>query len=115
VIGVRPRLYRPPWGWMTPWEGKRLTDAGYKVIGWDVYTLDWKLPEPDGRMVAEDAARITQPGSILLFHDANAGVKIWNKTETIRAIKHIVPLLRSQGFEFVTVNELLGCPAYSAS
>lgn len=113
VLGVRPRLYRPPWGWMAPWEGKRLTDLGYKIIGWDVYTLDWKWPEPDGREVGEDAIRKTRPGSILLFHDANAGVRIWDKKETTRAIQHIVPRLRAQGYEFVTIPELLSIPAYS--
>jgi peptidoglycan/xylan/chitin deacetylase (PgdA/CDA1 family) len=113
VLGVHPRLYRPPWGWLTPWEGQRLTQAGYSVIGWDVYTLDWKWPEPDGRAVAEDACRKTQPGSILLFHDANAGVRIWDKKETVRAIQHIVPALRAEGYEFVTIPELLKIPAYS--
>jgi peptidoglycan/xylan/chitin deacetylase (PgdA/CDA1 family) len=112
VIGCRPRLYRPPWGWLTPWEGRRLTQRGYTVVGWDVYTLDWKLPEPDGVQVAEAARNITRPGSILLFHDANAGVEYWYKRETTRAIKHIVPALRADGYEFVTVSELLGVPAY---
>lgn len=113
VIGCWPRLYRPPWGWLTPWEGRRLTQRGYAVIGWDVYTLDWKLPEPNGAMVAEDARKITRPGSILLFHDANAGVQYWHKTETTHAIKRIVPALRADGYEFVTVPELLGIPAYA--
>jgi peptidoglycan/xylan/chitin deacetylase (PgdA/CDA1 family) len=113
IIGRRPRLYRPPWGWLTPWEGRRLSQRGYTIVGWDVYTLDWQLPEPDGVKVAEDARRITQPGSILLFHDANAGVQNWNKTETTRAIKHIVPALRAEGYEFVTVPELLHVPAYA--
>jgi peptidoglycan-N-acetylglucosamine deacetylase len=114
VIGREPRLYRPPWGWLTPWEGQRLTNRGYTVVGWDVYTLDWQWPEPDGRLVAEDARERTQPGSILLFHDANAGVREWHKKQTTRAIQHIVPLLRDQGYEFVTAAELLGVPAYAA-
>jgi peptidoglycan-N-acetylglucosamine deacetylase len=112
VIGVRPMLYRPPWGWLTPWEAARLKQRGYAAIGWDVYTMDWQWPEPDGRLVAERAARDTRPGSILLFHDANAGVREWDKRETTRAIQKIVPALRSHGYEFVTVSELLGIPAY---
>jgi peptidoglycan/xylan/chitin deacetylase (PgdA/CDA1 family) len=115
VIGRRPRLYRPPWGWLTPWEARRLTSRGYAVVGWDVYTLDWKWPEPDGRGVAEDAFRKTQPGSILLFHDANAGVREWDKKETIRAIQHVVPMLRDAGYEIVTAAELLDVPAYDSA
>jgi peptidoglycan-N-acetylglucosamine deacetylase len=112
VIGKRPVFYRPPWGWLTPWEGQRLTNAGYKIIGWDVYTLDWVLPEIDGTTVGRDAIRDTQPGSIMCFHDAKAWSKVWEKTETTRAVEHLVPVLREQGYEFVTVAELLSCPAY---
>ncbi|KAB8144420.1 polysaccharide deacetylase family protein [Chloroflexia bacterium SDU3-3] len=112
AIGCAPRLYRPPWGWMTPWEGQRLTQRGYTVVGWDVYTLDWQWPENDGRMMAEDARSKVQPGSIILWHDANAGVRVWEKKETARAIKHLVPMLRSDGYQIVTAAELLGVPAY---
>jgi peptidoglycan/xylan/chitin deacetylase (PgdA/CDA1 family) len=113
IIGRRPRLYRPPWGWMTPWEGQRLTQRGYTIVGWDIRTSDWQWPEPDGRLVAEDTRSKTRPGSIILFHDANAGVKIWDKKQTVRAIQHLVPALRADGYEFVTVPELLGVPGYS--
>jgi peptidoglycan/xylan/chitin deacetylase (PgdA/CDA1 family) len=114
IIGREPRLYRPPWGWLTPWDGERLRRRGYTIVGWDVYTLDWQWPEPDGRLVAEHARRDTRPGSILLFHDANAGVKIWDKQETARAIQHLVPALRRDGYEFVTIPELLNVAAYDA-
>ncbi|EFO82089.1 polysaccharide deacetylase [Oscillochloris trichoides DG-6] len=115
VLGVRPCFYRPPWGWLTPWEGKRLTKAGYKVIGWDVYTLDWVIPEVDGITLARDAYRDTKPGSIYCFHDAKPWEKQWVKTETTRAIQALVPMLREQGYEFVTVAELLDVPAYAAT
>jgi peptidoglycan/xylan/chitin deacetylase (PgdA/CDA1 family) len=113
VIGCRPRLYRPPWGWLTPWEGARLHKRGYTIVGWDVYTLDWVLPEPDGIALAEKACRDTRPGSILLFHDGYPLEREWFKTETTRAIKHLVPLLRAEGYEFVPASELLGVPAYA--
>lgn len=112
VIGVRPRFYRPPWGWLTPWEGRRLTQAGYTIIGWDVYTLDWVIPEVDGLTLARDACREAQAGSIFCFHDAKPWEQFWEKRETTRAIKSLVPALRAQGFEFVTLTELLHRPAY---
>ncbi len=113
IIGCEPRLYRPPWGWLTPWEGQRVINRGYTIVGWDVYTLDWQWPEPDGELVAAKARQETRPGSIILFHDAIAGVKIWDKKQTIRAVQHLVPQLQADGYEFVTAAELLGVPAYS--
>lgn len=115
VLGVRPLFYRPPWGWLTAWEGKRLTKLGYKVIGWDVYTLDWVIPEVDGMKLAHDAYFDTKPGSIYCFHDAKPWEKFWEKTQTTRAVKTLVPMLRDQGYEFVTVAELLDTPAYATT
>jgi peptidoglycan/xylan/chitin deacetylase (PgdA/CDA1 family) len=113
ILGVKPKFYRPPWGWLTPWEGQRLTQAGYTIIGWDVYTLDWQTPEVDGLTLARDAYRDTKPGSIMCFHDAKPWEKFCEKRETNRAIAALVPMLRDQGYEFVTIPELLGLPAYA--
>lgn len=112
VIGRRPLLYRPPWGWLTPWEGRRLASRGYRVIGWDIYTQDWRLPEVDGLQIAGDAQKLVRPGSIVLFHDGCPNVREWKKTETTRAVQRLVHALRADGYEFVTIPELLGIPAY---
>jgi peptidoglycan/xylan/chitin deacetylase (PgdA/CDA1 family) len=112
VLGRRPRLYRPPWGWLTPWEGQRLLQRGYAVIGWDVYTLDWKVPEVDGGTLADGIYRDVKPGSIILMHDSNGIIPVSNKIEMTRAVQQLVPRLRADGYEFVTVPELLGMPAY---
>lgn len=114
VIGCRPLLYRPPWGWLTPWEGYRLTQRGYTVIGWDVFTLDWQTPEPAGGPMASEARAKTRPGSIILFHDGKPYVKNWEKPGTLEAIKQLVPALRAEGYEFVTIPELLNIPAYGS-
>ncbi|SRR6266545_4903201 len=113
IIGCTPRLYRPPWGWLTPWEGRRLAQRHYTIVGWDVYTLDWQLPEPDGNWIADEARRETRPGSILLFHDGIPNTKVWVKEVTIRAIRKLVPALRADGYEFVTIPDLLNIPAYA--
>jgi peptidoglycan/xylan/chitin deacetylase (PgdA/CDA1 family) len=115
ALGKTPALYRPPWGWLTPWEGRRLSHLGYTTIGWDVYTVDWKLPEPDAVMVADDAYRDTKPGSILAFHDAFPLREHWDKTVTIEAVRLLVPRLKRDGYRFVTVSELLGIHAYRES
>jgi peptidoglycan/xylan/chitin deacetylase (PgdA/CDA1 family) len=112
VIGQRPRLYRPPWGWLTPWEGRRLASRGYKVIGWDIYPDDWKLPEVKAEILVEDVYRQVRPGSIVLFHDSVSNKIHWEKKETTRAIRMLVPRLRDEGYEFVTVPEMLGISAY---
>lgn len=115
VIGLRPLLYRPPWGWLTPWEGLRLSRRGYTVVGWDVYTQDWQTPAPEGAAIARAARHEVQPGSIVLFHDGRTFQQRWDAPETVAAVRALVPMLRSDGYEFVTVPELLGVRAYASS
>ena len=112
VLGRRPALYRPPWGWLTPWEGRRLKARGYTIVGWDVYTLDWKIPEPDPGEVADQAIADTRPGSIYCFHDAYPLVAEWKKSVTTEAVKRLVPAAVEMGYEFVTVDRLLDVDAY---
>lgn len=112
IIGVTPRLYRPPWGWVTPWEMQRLTTRRFHVIGWDVYTYDWQVPPPDGYLMAEGVQRDARNGSIILFHDGIAGIHAAEKPQTVRAVERTIALLRADGFEFVTVAELLGLSPY---
>jgi peptidoglycan/xylan/chitin deacetylase (PgdA/CDA1 family) len=114
VIGQRPLLYRPPWGWLTPWEGRRLASRGYQVIGWDIYPDDWKLPEVSAEVLVADVYRQIQPGSIVLFHDSVSNKIRWEKKETTRAIRMLVPRLRDEGYEIVTVPEMLNIPAYDS-
>jgi peptidoglycan/xylan/chitin deacetylase (PgdA/CDA1 family) len=62
--------------------------------------------------LANRALHGAKPGSIFLFHDAVATQKISHKKEMIRAVQRLVPTLREQGYEFVTIPELLNVPAY---
>ena len=112
VIGVQPRLYRPPWGWLTPWEGHRLSQRGYSVIGWDIYPDDWKVPEVKADVLVEDVYRQVQPGSIVLFHDARSNLIRCEKTETAHAVRKLIVRLHNEGYEFVTIPDMLGLPAY---
>jgi peptidoglycan/xylan/chitin deacetylase (PgdA/CDA1 family) len=44
-----------------------------------------------------------QPGDIILMHDY-----IGHNSKTPEALEKIIPILLSQGYEFVTVSALLG-------
>lgn len=70
---------------------------GMKMIQWDVDSLDWKKLSVD-----EMYSRVTekvQKGSILLFHN---GVE-----NTPEALDKILTKLKTDGYEFVTVSELI--------
>lgn len=103
ITGEEPTLYRAPYG---EYDDSMLTTVegmGLKVIQWDVDSIDWKDPTPD-----EIKTRIldkTKSGSILLFHN-----DLENTTE---ALPQILTELKSRGFEFVPVSELIYSDNYT--
>ena len=97
ITGVSPKLVRAPSG---DYDNKSIEVAeslNMKMIQWDCDSLDWKLLSVDemyNRVVNK-----VQNGSILLFHN---GVE--NTTE---ALDKILTKLAKDGYEFVTVSELI--------
>ena len=98
TTGVTPTLLRPPYGALTAHQRAWANATwGYKIILWDVDSLDWKHKTPaktQSIVLAE-----TKPGSIILCHDIH-------KT-TIDAMPATLDALLAKGFKFVTVTELL--------
>jgi peptidoglycan/xylan/chitin deacetylase (PgdA/CDA1 family) len=112
VLGRTPALYRPPWGWLTPWEVGRLRRRGLEVIRWDVETPDSELPCPAGDAMFKWTLPQVRPGTILVFHDGFTHADRYAKPETVRLLRLLVPALGDQGYEFATIPDLLGIRAY---
>lgn len=112
VLGHAPRLYRSPWGWSSPWEVYRLRQHGLEPIGWDVYTLDWQNPCPDGDWIGRGVIQATRPGSIVLFHDGFTHALRHEVPETVKALRLVIPTLQKQGYAFVTIPDLLGISVF---
>ncbi len=97
ITGVSPKLVRAPSG---DYDNKSIEVAenlDMKMIQWDCDSLDWKLLS-----VEEMYSRVTskvQNGSIVLFHN---GVE-----NTPKALDKILTKLEKDGYEFVTVSELI--------
>ncbi len=98
-IGIRPTLFRPPYGALTSRQKKWIPEEfGYKIILWDVDPLDWKEPGP--ATVTNRILKNSRPGSIVLSHDIHRG--------TIEAMPATIDQLLAKHYKFVTVSELIG-------
>lgn len=97
ITGTKPKLVRAPSG---DYDNKSIEVAeslDMKTIQWDCDSLDWKLLSVDemyNRVVNK-----VQNGSIILFHN---GVE-----NTPEALDKILTKLEKDGYEFVTVSELI--------
>jgi peptidoglycan/xylan/chitin deacetylase (PgdA/CDA1 family) len=98
LIGIRPTLFRPPYGALTSRQKKWIPEEfGYKIILWDVDPLDWKEPGP--ATVTNRILKNSRPGSIVLSHDIHRG--------TIESVPATIDQLLAKHFKFVTVSELI--------
>jgi peptidoglycan-N-acetylglucosamine deacetylase len=113
VLGRTPALYRPPWGWLTPWETLRLRNRGLEIIRWDIESPDSLVPYwPGDKMLAWTLPKV-RPGSIIVCHDGLPNTTChFDKPGTVQLLQRLIPALRDQGYDFVTVPELLCIPAY---
>ena len=97
ITGVRPTLFRAPYGEYDDHVIQTVNDMGMHAIQWDVDSLDWKEISAD-----EIYSRVTQkvsPGSIVLFHNA--------ALQTPEALGRIIEYLIQNGYSIVPVSELL--------
>ena len=94
VLGSSSKLMRPPYGAITD-DIRNSLDLSF--IMWDVDSLDWK--SKNEASILTEIQRQVKNGSIILMHDIHV--------ETVNALPKVIDYLKEQGYEFVTVPEML--------
>lgn len=101
ATGAHSNLFRPPFGHTSKEVFKQVSSMGFKEILWDVDPDDWRKPAI-AKMVNYEINHVKN-GSIILNHSGE-GEKL---EATIKSLPWIITVLRSKGYEFVTIPELL--------
>jgi len=105
ATGLHTKLFRPPFGARDYAVIQVARAMGYQVIMWSVpLARDWEDPPP--QVIANRILRYVRAGSIIVLHDGNKG-KGGDREPTVEATKLIVTQLRAQGYQFVTVPQLI--------
>ncbi|BBB90806.1 MAG TPA: polysaccharide deacetylase family protein [Methylomusa anaerophila] len=99
AVAPKPNLFRPPEGAYNDKIVALLREKGYTTILWSVDAGDWRRP-PAGQVVKNVMDAIA-PGTIILMHDGQPALP------TAQALREIIDRLREQGYQIVTVGELL--------
>lgn len=107
VLG--PTKYsRPPDGYYNSTVRKAVASLGMLLVRYDVDSRDWQHQEIP--RILDRIKTLVRPGSIILMHDGGG-----DRSQTAAAIPLVVAWLRSQGYSFVTVDQMLtggyGAPA----
>ena len=92
IIRDKVEYIRPPFG---VWE-KKLEDLNMMSVLWTVDPLDWTTKNADE--IVNRVVTKTRENDIILMHDCYKS--------SVQAALRIIDLLQSEGYEFVTVDEL---------
>jgi peptidoglycan-N-acetylglucosamine deacetylase len=101
ACGVRPRFFRAPHGFRSPWVTAIARSLGQRTVGWSRGVWDTSLPGVN--VIAERTVCAARPGAILLLHDGDGYDPLGDRTQTAQAVPIIVDRIRSAGLRFVTV------------
>lgn len=94
TTGVTVTLLRPPYG---RYNKKVKTYSDLRITLWNVDPLDWSSRDP--KAITRNILHDAKDGSIILMHDIYA--------TSAQALDDALTLLNEQGYEFVSVSELL--------
>lgn len=100
TTGIFAHLFRPPEGIYNDQILKVAKKNQLQSVmwSWDQDTKDWSRNRMKSTIVKK-VLKNASNGDIILFHDS--------QKKTVQALKEILPELKKQGYQFVTVTQLL--------
>jgi peptidoglycan/xylan/chitin deacetylase (PgdA/CDA1 family) len=101
LTGFTPCLFRAPGGSVSGALIAEARSMGFTTINWDIDPRDWARPGT-GAILSNVLAN-AHPGAIVIQHDGGG-----DRSETLAALPQEIAALRSRGYQFVTITELLG-------
>lgn len=94
LTGEGTEYVRPPFG---TWNEGLEADLDLIPVMWTIDTLDWTTENVD--WIVRQVMKNAEENGIILMHDSYRS--------TVEAAERIIPLLEAEGFEFVTVDEVI--------
>jgi peptidoglycan/xylan/chitin deacetylase (PgdA/CDA1 family) len=105
ATGVRPTLFRAPFGRLTGKVLKYTQEINLSAIEWTISPRDWKRP-PENIIVKRVMSQVKN-GSIILLHDGRNDFDEADRIQTVEALPQLIEQLQMRGYKIVTVPEIL--------
>jgi peptidoglycan/xylan/chitin deacetylase (PgdA/CDA1 family) len=93
-------IFRPPYGQITPKQGKQLMALGYKIVMWDVLSFDWDKTVSNQECLDHIISK-SKNGSIVVFHDS---IKASNNMKF--ALPKVLKHFTEKGFSFKAISSI---------
>lgn len=103
ATGLKPKLFRPPYGVTNPNLAKAIKKGGYTPVGWNVRSLD--TVAKDEKQLLDKIINGIKPGAVFLFHDT---CKI-----TLDVLPEFIKEVKNRGYVIIPLDKLLALQPYA--
>lgn len=97
LTGVRPTLFRPPYGDYNDRVISVSRAAGYEAVQWSIDSLDWK--DRGTQDIVKQCTYRVENGDIVLFHN--------DSNDIVNALPTVIQHYQSLGYTIIPVGEIL--------
>jgi peptidoglycan/xylan/chitin deacetylase (PgdA/CDA1 family) len=101
VTGIRPTLFRPPYGEYDPHVLMAANQFGLTTVIWNTMSRDWENPPP--AVISSRTLNNAGNGAIVLLHDGGGDPR----ANTVAALPTIIEGLKARGIRLVTVPQMI--------
>jgi peptidoglycan/xylan/chitin deacetylase (PgdA/CDA1 family) len=105
AIGEHSSLFRPPFGGRRPATIRIARELGLQTVMWNVTGYDWSAPP--AAVIEKKVVRQMRGGDVILLHDGGHRALGADRAQTVMATENLIRRYRDQGYEFVTVAEMM--------
>lgn len=106
ATGLQAKLFRPPFGGRRPVTLRIAREFGLEPIMWNVTGYDWNAPPAE--VIERKVTRRVGGGNVILLHDGGHQAMGADRSQTVIATDRLIARYRDEGYEFVTVPEMMG-------
>jgi peptidoglycan-N-acetylglucosamine deacetylase len=105
AIGEHSNLFRPPFGGRRPAVLRVAREMELKPVMWNVTGYDWNAPPAE--VIERKIAKQMRGGDVILLHDGGHKHMGADRSQTVVASNHLIERYKAEGYEFVTIPEML--------
>jgi peptidoglycan/xylan/chitin deacetylase (PgdA/CDA1 family) len=105
AIGAHSNLFRPPFGARRPAVLRIARSLGLEPVMWNVTGYDWTAPP--AATIEQKVSRKIRGGDVILLHDGGHKQFGADRSQTVIATDRLLTRYKSEGFEFVTIPQMM--------
>jgi peptidoglycan-N-acetylglucosamine deacetylase len=105
AIGGHSNLVRPPFGGRRPAVLRIARQMELEPVMWNVTGYDWNAPPAE--VIERKVAKQIRGGDVILLHDGGHKHMGADRAQTVVATNHMIKRYKAEGYEFVTIPQML--------